>query len=140
MKVLLTLGVTVIVFRQVYANNTIPIFNTVFRGVYTVFYITRPQQVISVSNRSCKIQPSVVFPQIYYGNARPIGLQKREYAPYVVPYGQRYVRRVAPSNLHKRYLSRKIKKRGIRPLRHPASSRLRQHHQSRSVKRRPHKR
>ena len=113
MKALITLLVTVAVFGQVYANDTIPILNTVFHGINTLLNITRPTQVIVtqpavVPAQSVVVtQPAVVTPvtptpQIYYVNGQAMIIQNGVYVPYVVPYGPRYVRRPHPPKHHNR--------------------------------------
>lgn len=108
MKALLTLAVTVVVFGQVYANDTIPILNTVFHGINTLLHITRPTQVIVTQPAVVPAQPVVVTPvtptpQIYYVNGQAMIIQNGVYVPYVVPYGPRYVRHPAPPKHHNRH-------------------------------------
>ena len=121
MKALLTLVVTMAVFGQVYANDTIPILNTVFHGINTLLNITRPTQVVVtqptvVQTQSVVVnqpnvvttQPAVVTtvtpqPQIYYVNDQAMIIQNGVYVPYVVPYGPRYVRPPAPPKHHNRH-------------------------------------
>lgn len=110
MKVLLTLLVTVAVFGQVYANDTIPILNTVFHGINTLLNITRPTQVILTQPAAVPTQPVIVtqptvvtpMPQIYYVNGQTMIIQNGVYVPYVVPYGPRYIRRPHPPKHHNR--------------------------------------
>lgn len=110
MKALLTLVVTVAVFGQVYANDTIPILNTVFHGINTLLNITRPTQVILTQPAVVPAQPVIVtqptvvtpMPQIYYVNGQAMIIQNGVYVPYVVPYGPRYVRRPPPPKHHNR--------------------------------------
>lgn len=120
MKALLTLVVTVAVFGQVYANDTIPILNTVFHGINTLLNITRPTQVVVTQPAVVPAQPVVVTqptvvttqpavvttvtptPQIYYVNGQAMIIQNGVYVPYVVPYGPRYVRRPHPPKHHNR--------------------------------------
>ena len=123
MKALLTLAVTVAVFGQVYANDTIPILNTVFHGINTLLNITRPTQVVVTQPTVVPAQPVVVTqpatvvttqptavvtpvtptPQIYYVNGQAMIIQNGVYVPYVVPYGPRYVRPPAPPKHHNRH-------------------------------------
>ena len=121
MKALLTLVVTVAVFGQVYANDTIPILNTVFHGINTFLNITRPAQVVVAEPTVIQTQPVVVSqptvlttqqavvttvtpqPQIYYVNGQAMIIQNGVYVPYVVPYGPRYVRPLAPPKHHNRH-------------------------------------
>lgn len=121
MKALLTLVVTVAVFGQVYANDTIPILNTVFHGINTLLNITRPTQVVVTQPTVVPAQPVVVTqptvvttqpavvttitptPQIYYVNGQAMIIQNGVYVPYVVPYGPRYVRPLAPPKHHNRH-------------------------------------
>ena len=121
MKALLTLVVTVAVFGQVYANDTIPILNTVFHGINTLLNITRPAQVVVTQPTVVQTQPVVVnqptvvttqpavvttvtsTPQIYYVNGQAMIIQNGVYVPYVVPYGPRYVRPPAPPKHHNRH-------------------------------------
>lgn len=121
MKALLTLVVTVVVFGQVYANDTIPILNTVFHGINTLINITRPTQVVVTQPTVVPAQPVVVnqptvvttppavvttvppTPQIYYVNGQAMIIQNGVYVPYVVPYGPRYVRPPAPPKHHNRH-------------------------------------
>jgi len=115
MKALLTLAVTVAVFGQVYANDTIPILNTVFHGINTFLNITRPAQVVVTQPAVVPVQPVVVTqptavvtpvtptPQIYYVNGQAMIIQNGVYVPYVVPYGPRYVRHPAPPKHHNRH-------------------------------------
>jgi hypothetical protein len=114
MKALLTLAVIVAVFGQVYANDTIPIINTIFHGVNTLFNITRPAQVVVTQPTVVPAQPVVVTqpalvtpvtstPQIYYVNGQAMNIQNGVYVQYVVPYGPRYVRPPAPPKHHNRH-------------------------------------
>ena len=111
MKALLTLVVTVAVFGQVYANDTIPILNTVFHGINTLLNITRPTQIVVTQPAVVPAQPVVVTqptvvtptPQIYYVNGQAMIIQNGVYVPYVVPYGPRYVRPPVPPKLHNRH-------------------------------------
>ena len=123
MKALLTLVMTVAVFWQVYANDTIPILNTVFHGINTLLNITRPTQVVITQPAVVPAQPVVVpqpatvvttqptavvtpvtpTPQIYYVNGQAMIIQNGVYVPYVVPYGPRYVRHPPPPKHHNRH-------------------------------------
>lgn len=111
MKALLTLVVTVAVFGQVNANDTIPILNTVFRGINTFLNITRPTTVVVTQPTVVPAQPVVVTqptvvtptPQIYYVNGQAMIIQNGVYVPYVVPYGPRYIRPPARPKHHNRH-------------------------------------
>lgn len=133
MKALLTLVVTVAMFGQMYANDTIPIINTVFHGINTFINITRPTQVIVTQPTVVQAQPVIVTqptvvttqptvvtpvcstPQIYYVNGQTMIIQNGVYVPYVFPYGPRYIRHLTPSRHHNRHPPPwKIQRRGHR--------------------------
>jgi hypothetical protein len=94
MKAFLTLITAVTLVATAEANDTIPILNTVFRGINTVVNIFKPTTVVvtPATNKTVVVQPTTQpvtivtpTPTIYYINGRPMIIQNGCYVPYVIP-------------------------------------------------------
>lgn len=102
-------------FGITYANDTIPIINTVFHGINTVANVIRQhnqvviapqpivpvQQVVTVQEPVIQQTQTLVQPTVYYINGQYYVIENGRYVPYVVPivttYPQHIIyRRVSP--------------------------------------------